>query len=91
MGVYDYYDGDCPHCGKKFVHIQTKDFVYMREGDHMTNRNEENCFRTFTVGTQNGCFPMNACVPLDETCSKCHTDMVAIFDKGTLVRFDVIS
>lgn len=98
MGVYDYYKGTCPKCGKKFGYdenggecgdIQTKDFVYMREGEVYTARNFENCFRTFTVGMENGCFPMNACIPLNDSCPHCKTCLVAVFKDGVLVSYDI--
>ena len=98
MGIYDFFKGKCPKCGKAFGHdddgqetgeIQSKTFSHMQEGHLMIDRYETNCFRTFTVGSKNGCFPKNACLRLEDTCIHCNSYLVAVFLEGELVRFEV--
>lgn len=88
MGVYDFYKGSCPRCGKKFGYdedgsecgdIQTKEFVGGSVG---------NCFRTFTVGTKNRRFPVDGTSYLQDPCPHCNTVIVAVFKERVLVRFE---
>jgi hypothetical protein len=99
MGVYDYVKTQkCPKCEKPIGYnkdgspigdTQTKDFVFMRVGNCMTERDKTNCFRTFTEGTECGCFPKNGCLLLSNPCYHCMSKLVVMFQDGILIKIDI--
>lgn len=88
MGVYDFFKGDCPHCGGQIDHhpqfgaggdIQTKYFdPWPEEGE---------CFRSFYPGSQVPFAPEENFL-IGRTCC-CHTLIKACFDGDILTHYEV--
>ena len=87
MGLYDFFKGECPKCGNQLDtgrdgvtsgDIQTK----------MFSPNHNQCFREFRPGSKVPFDPEQSKVCIGETVC-CGTTINAVFDEGTLVKYEV--